>query len=78
MGNDWTNQMFKLFDNKQIVSPLMFAKVTSSNPLGLEINSQNIQKYIFKTTAAEHLEINDEVIVFRNNNEFYIIGKVIK
>lgn len=78
MGNDWTNQMFKLFDNKQIVSPLMFAKVTSSNPLGLEINSQNIKKYIFKTTAAEHLEIDDEVIVFRNNNDFYIIGKVIK
>lgn len=78
MKDNWANKIARLMVKEETASPLMFAKVVSLSPLSLEISGEVLKKYIFKTSSANSFKIGDTVIVLREQNEFYILSKVLR
>ncbi|MDO4772998.1 MAG: hypothetical protein Q4A72_05520 [Bacillota bacterium] len=76
MQENWATRMIALFGTEQPESTILFAKLVSNSPLSISINNQVIDRFVYKLESAKGLLNNDSLIVVRQQNEFYILGKV--
>lgn len=82
----WANEILDVFENKNTDMKITFAVVSSILPvLSLDIGGKCLSKYVFLCSGVlsdkpigHILGKGDLVIVARDMDKFYVLGKVMK
>ncbi len=71
------SELLSLLKNESDSMNLRFARVSATIPvLTLEINGQNVHKFVYTLNSVGSLSRGDLVMVAREGEKFFIIGRV--
>ncbi len=56
---------------------LHIAEIASTQPLSINVNGQNISKFLYINPDNFRIEVGDKIVVMQSRTSFYILQKVV-